>query len=172
MVSHVLSHVVWWKKNSMIFHERKLPSRCLYRGGKCITHYTCSYGNDLDIYPATTCDCGRKFNSLRGSRIHKVRWCEQCNSSTGEFNRMMGLWIRIIPIVFTNPLLKVSVLETFLASQEFRDPRVIRWLSGQTLTRSFLFTHHPSWGSHWSANNIFQFNYVWRLSRVLLCCNA
>ena len=47
-------------------------------------------------------------------------------------NRMMGLWIRITLTVFTGPLLKVSVQETFLASQEFSGPRVIRELPGQT----------------------------------------
>ena len=48
-------------------------------------------------------------------------------------NRMMGLWIRITPAtVFTGPLLSVSVLETFLASQEFSGSRVIRLLPAQT----------------------------------------
>ena len=41
--------------------------------GEYITHHTCSCGNDLDMYPAKTCDCSRKYNSLRGSRIHKAR---------------------------------------------------------------------------------------------------
>ena len=41
-------------------------------------------------------------------------------------NRMMGLWIRFTPTVFTSPLLTISVLETLLASQEFSGPRVIR----------------------------------------------
>ena len=41
-------------------------------------------------------------------------------------NRMVGLWIRFTPTVFTSSLLSVSVLETFLASQEFSDPRVVR----------------------------------------------
>ena len=41
-------------------------------------------------------------------------------------NRMMGLWIRFTPTVFTSPLLTISVLETFFASQEFSGPRVIR----------------------------------------------
>ena len=34
-------------------------------------------------------------------------------------NRMMGLWIRFTPTVFTSPMLSISVLETFLASQVF-----------------------------------------------------
>ena len=41
-------------------------------------------------------------------------------------NRMMGQWIRFTPTVFTSLLLTISVLETFLASQEFSGPRVIR----------------------------------------------
>ena len=63
--------------------KEKCPQGVCSGEGEYITHHTCSYGNDLDMYLATTCDCGRKFNSLRGSRIHKARWCEQHNSPTG-----------------------------------------------------------------------------------------
>ena len=34
--------------------------------GEYITHHYCSNGNDLDMNPATTCDCGSEFKSLRG----------------------------------------------------------------------------------------------------------
>ena len=34
--------------------------------------------------PNRNMDCGRKFNSLRGTRIHKARWCEERNSPAGE----------------------------------------------------------------------------------------
>ena len=47
-------------------------------------------------------------------------------------NRMMGLWIRNTPTVFKGPLLSDSVRETFLISQEFSGPRVIRQLLRQT----------------------------------------
>ena len=47
-------------------------------------------------------------------------------------NRMIGSLIRNIPTVFKSPLLSDSVLEAFLASQEFCGPRVIRQLLGQT----------------------------------------
>ena len=58
-------------------------------------------------------------------------------------NRMMGLWIRITPTVFTIPLLNVSVLETFLASQEFSGPRVISELPGKLRPGAFfLLTTH------------------------------
>ena len=106
--------------------KEKCPQGVCSGEGEYITHLTCSYGNDLDMYPATTCDCGRKFNSLRGTRIHKARWCEERNSPAGECNRLMGLWVRFTPTVFTSPLLTISVLETFFASQEFSGPRVIR----------------------------------------------
>ena len=43
------------------------------------------------MYPATTCDCGRKFKSLRGLRIHKAHWCKQRNSPTGECKSNDGL---------------------------------------------------------------------------------
>ena len=58
-------------------------------------------------------------------------------------NRMMGLWIRNINTVFRSPLLGDSILETFLESQEFNGPRVIRKLHQQTWTRSFLFCSPP-----------------------------
>ena len=90
-----------------------------------ITYHTCSNENDLDMYPATMCDCSRELNSLQELRIHKVHWCKWCNSPLGELNRMMGLWIRNTPTVSRSPLLSDSVLETFLVSQEFSGPRVI-----------------------------------------------
>ena len=64
--------------------KEKYPQGVCSGEGEYITHLTCSYGNDLDIYLATTCDCDRKFNTLRGSRIHKARWCKQRNSPAGE----------------------------------------------------------------------------------------
>ena len=59
--------------------KEKCPQGVCSGEGEYITHLTCSYGNYLDMYPATTCDCGRKFNRLRGTRIHKARWCEERN---------------------------------------------------------------------------------------------
>ena len=65
---------------------------CSGEGGY-ITRHTCTNENDLDLYPATTCDCGREFNSLRGLRIHKARWCErrnspiECKSNDGLMNQ-------------------------------------------------------------------------------------
>ena len=41
-------------------------------------------------------------------------------------NWLMDLWVRFTPTVFTSPLLTISVLETFFASQEFSGPRVLR----------------------------------------------
>ena len=64
--------------------KEKCPQGVCSGEREYITHHTCSYSNNLDMYPATTCDCGRKFNSLRGSQIHKVRWCKQRNSPAGE----------------------------------------------------------------------------------------
>ena len=61
----------------------KCPHGVCSGEGEYITRHTCSNGNELDMDPATTCDCGREFNSLRGLRIHKARWCKQRNSPTG-----------------------------------------------------------------------------------------
>ena len=80
--------VTSWKDRNLTNMDSTMKGKCpqcVCSGeGEYITHHTCSYGNDLDMYLATTCDCSRKFNSLRGSRIHKARWCKQRNSPTGE----------------------------------------------------------------------------------------
>ena len=69
----------------------------------CINR-TCSYGNDLDMYPATTCDCGRKFNSLRGTRIHKARWCEERNSPAEECKSIDGPMSQVYPHSIHEPI--------------------------------------------------------------------
>ena len=77
-----------WKDRNLTNMNTKTKEKCPQ--GACsgqeeyITHRSCSYANDLDMYPATTCDCGREFNSLQGLRIHKARWCKERNSPTGE----------------------------------------------------------------------------------------
>ena len=106
--------------------KEKCPQGVCSGEGEYITHLTCSYGNDLDMYPATTCDCGRKFNSLRGTRFHKHAGAKNVILLPENVNRLMGLWVRFTPTVFTSPLLTISVLETFFESQEFSGPMVIR----------------------------------------------
>ena len=68
--------VTSWKDRNLTNMDSTMKEKCpqgvFSEEGEYITHHTCSYGNDLDMYLATTCDCGRKFNSLRGSRIHKA----------------------------------------------------------------------------------------------------
>ena len=80
--------VTSWKdrnvKNMISTTKEKCPQGVCSGEGKYITHHTCSNGNDLDMYPATTCDCGREFNSLRRLRIHKARWWKRCHSPTRE----------------------------------------------------------------------------------------
>ena len=87
--------VTSWKDRNLIDMDSTIKEKCLQGvcsgEGEYTTHHTCSYGNDQYMYPATTCDCGRKFNSWRGSRIHKARWCEQRNSPTGECKSNDGL---------------------------------------------------------------------------------
>ena len=43
------------------------------------------------MYPATTCDCGREFNSFRWLGIHEARWCKRRNSPIGECKSNDGL---------------------------------------------------------------------------------
>ena len=84
--------------------KEKCPQGVCSGEGEYITHLTCSYGNDLDMYPATTCDCGRKFNSLRGTRIHKARWCEERNSPAGECKSIDGPMSPVYPHSIHKPI--------------------------------------------------------------------
>ena len=84
--------------------KEKCPQGVCSGEGEYITHLTCSYGNDLDMYPATTCDCGRKFNSLRGTRIHKARWCEERNSPARECKSIDGPMSQVYPHSIHEPI--------------------------------------------------------------------
>ena len=88
--------------------DNTMKGKCIQgfcsREGEYITHHTCSYGNDLDMYPATMCDCGRKFKSLRGSGIHKAHWCEQHNSPTGECKSNDGPMNQVYPHSIHKPI--------------------------------------------------------------------
>ena len=84
--------------------KQKCPQGVCSGEGEYITHLTCSYGNDLDMYPATTCDCGRKFNSLRGTRIHEARWCEERNSPAGECKSIDGPMSQVYPHSIHEPI--------------------------------------------------------------------
>lgn len=86
------------------------------RAGEFITHVTDS-NNDMDLKLTTMCVCDRKFDSLRCLCI-----------LLENVNRMMGLWTWITPTIFRIPLLSVSTLEKFQASQESSGPKTIREL--------------------------------------------
>ena len=68
--------------------KEKCPQGVCSGEGEYIIYHL-SY--DLDMYPATTCDCSREFNSLQGLQIHKARWCKQRNSPTEECKLNDGL---------------------------------------------------------------------------------
>ena len=98
---HCIIHILTNMDNTM---KEKCPQGVCSGEGEYITHLTCSYGNDLDMYPATTCDCGRKFNSLRGTRIHKARWCEERNSPAGECKSIDGPMSPVYPHSIHKPI--------------------------------------------------------------------
>ena len=93
---HTLIHILTNIDSTM---KEKCPQDVCSGEGEYITHH-----NDLDMCPATTCDCGRKFNSLRGSRIHKARWCKQRNSATGECKSNDGLMNQNYPHSIHKPI--------------------------------------------------------------------
>ena len=82
----------------------KCPQSVRSGEGEYITHHTCSNGNKLDMNLATTCDCGREFNSLQGLRIHKAHWCKQRNSPTGECKSNDGLMNQEYPHSVQEPI--------------------------------------------------------------------
>ena len=84
--------------------KEKCPQGVCNGEGEYITHLICSYGNNLDMYPASTCDYGRKFNSLGGSRIHMARWCEQRNSPAGECKSNDGPMNQVYPHSIHEPI--------------------------------------------------------------------
>ena len=84
--------------------KEKCPQGVCSGEGEYITHLTCSYGNDLDMYLATTCDCSRKFNNLRGTRIYKAHWCEERNSPAGECKSIDGLMSQVYPHSIHEPI--------------------------------------------------------------------
>ena len=86
--------------------KEKCPQGVSSGEGEYITHHTCSYGNDLDMYPATTCDCGREFNSLRGSRIHETCWYKQRNSPAGECKSIDGPMNQVYPHSILEPIVE------------------------------------------------------------------
>ena len=51
-------------------------------------------------------DCGRKFNSLRGSQIHKLHWCKQRNSLAGECKSNDGPMNQVYPNSIHEPIVE------------------------------------------------------------------
>ena len=102
--------VTSWKDRNLTNMESTMKGKYLLGvcswEGEYITHHTCSYGNDLDMYPATTCDCDRKFNNLRGSRIHKARWCKKRNSPAGECKSIDGPMNKVYPHSIHEPIVE------------------------------------------------------------------
>ena len=88
--------------------KEKCPQGVCSGDGEYITHHTCSYGNDRDMYPATTAaensTAGEGHESTRRAGANNVILIPE------NVNWIMGLWIRITLTVFTSPLLGVSVL--------------------------------------------------------------
>ena len=100
--------VTSWKdrnvKNITSTTKEKCPLGVCSGEREYITHHTYSNGNDLDMYPATTCDCGREFHSLRRLRIHKARLSKRLNSPNGECKSNDGLMNQEHPYSVQEPL--------------------------------------------------------------------
>ena len=115
------SHTLWivqWKKNALRVSvaERENISPIIL--AHMVTIWICTrLQRVIAAENSTACE---DHESTRRTGTNNVILLPE------NVNRMMALWIRFTPTVFTSPLLSISVLETFLASQEFSGPRVIR----------------------------------------------
>ena len=102
--------VTYWKDRNATNMDNTMKGKCpqgvCSGDGEYITHHTCSNVNELDMNPATTCDCGREFNSLRGLRIHNAHWFKQRNSPTGEFKSNGGLMNQEYPHNIQEPIVE------------------------------------------------------------------
>ena len=87
--------VTSWKGRNATNMDNTMKGKCpqgVCSGeGEYITHHTCSNSNELDMNPATTCDCSQEFNNLWGLRIHKICCWKQRNSHTGKCKSNDGL---------------------------------------------------------------------------------
>ena len=70
-------------------------------------------------------------------------------------NRMMGLWIRFTPTVFMNPLLTISILETFFCRPRIQWPKGNQIATWTNLDQELSFYSPPILRAHWSTNKIF-----------------
>ena len=106
--------------------KEKWPLGICSGEGEYITHYICSNGNNWiytqlrHVIAAENLTACEGYESTRHAGANDIIFLPE------NVNRMMGLWIRNIPTVFRSPLLSDSVLDSFLANQEFSGPRVIR----------------------------------------------
>ena len=96
------------------------------------------------MYPVTVCDCSREFNSLRGLRIHKVRWCKQRNSPPGECKSNDVLMNQEHPLSVQEPIAELQRPGDFPSKPRIQWPKgnqVATWTNlDQEL--SFLLTTH------------------------------
>ena len=86
--------VISWKDRDLTNMDSTMKEKCpqgVCNGeGEYITHHTCSYGNDLDMCQATTCDC----------------WSKQRNSPAGECKSNDGTMNQVYPHSIHEPIVE------------------------------------------------------------------
>ena len=124
--------------------KEKCPLGVCNGKGEYIIHHTCLNGNDLNMYPARTSDCGKKSNSLRGLRIHKACWCKRRNSPIGECKSNDGLMNQEHPHNVQEPITERQRPGDIPSKPRIQWPKgnhIIKWTNlDQEL--SFLLTTH------------------------------
>ena len=142
--------VTSWKDRNATNMDKTIKGKCpqvVCSGeGEYITHHTCSNGNELDMDPATTCDCSREFNSLRGLRIHKARCYKQRNSPTGECKSNDGLMNQEYPHSVQGPIVNRQRPVDIPHKPRIQWPKGNQTVIWTNLVRpgAFFFAHHPS----------------------------
>ena len=96
---------------------------------QCLSIYRYILGQTKMTWTCTRLQCviaAENLTTYKGYEPTRHAGANDIILLSKNVNRMMALWIRNTPTVFRSLLLRDSGLETFLGSQEFCDPRVIR----------------------------------------------
>ena len=107
------------------------------------------------MYPATRCDCGRKFNSLRGTRIHKARWCEERNSPAGECKSIDGPMSQVYPYSIHKPIADHQRPGDIFCKPRIQWPKGNQIATWTNLDQQLSFYSPPILRAHWSTNKSF-----------------
>ena len=91
--------------------------------GNYIPRQTEFKANDLELDPAATCNCSRRFKSLQGFRIHKHGWCKQRDLLIGECKSNDGVMTLNCTWSVQDPILEQQHLGAILSKASIQWPK-------------------------------------------------